>query len=234
MPEIMTLAPAVVAELGPDWTYQRDEEHHRGSIWITRPEEGRGRGRNTAHLSSGEGGGRQIRLFVDPYASGSAAGRIHAHGRCPALPRDVAIYDADIRFGSITMAGTKSPRQIAAEIRRRLVPQLESGLTRWRERVTEARAQVARGSAVAEQLAAVPGMTPPTHTESGRYDGDRMWHLSWSGSGTPGTPLAVAEVSTTTSGSHVRIELSRLTAAQAERVLRALVQAEACEPGPVH
>ncbi|MEV7297499.1 hypothetical protein AB0N79_38740 [Streptomyces microflavus] len=230
LPETMTIAPAVAAGLGPDWTCQSDEERHRGSIWITRPEEGRGRGRGTAHLETDEGDRRRIRLFIDHYASGSAAGRIHAHGRCPDQPDDVAFYDGDIGFGSITVAGTKTPRQIAAEIRRRLMPQLESGLSLWHERLEEARAKEARGSAVAQQLAAVPGMTAPTRASNGLYGNDRPWHLSWSGRSTQlATPRAAAEVSSTASGTHVRLELSQLTGAQAERVLRALV--EACERG---
>ncbi|MEU8672686.1 hypothetical protein AB0C71_37985 [Streptomyces anulatus] len=235
MPEIRNIAPAVAAELGADWICETDEERHQGSIWITTAQEGVGRGRGSADVSSSREG-RGIRLFVDPYASGRDAGRVHAHGRRPERPRDVVIYDADIRFGSITMTGAKSPRQIAAEIRRRLLPQLDSGLAQWRERVEDERAKEARTRAVAHRLGALPGMTAPARQGSGP-DGGGMWHLSWPGQprGTghgalPGTAQAVARVTATAEGgTRVRVELDGLTGPQAERVLRALVQAETGE-----
>ncbi|MEU2099892.1 hypothetical protein AB0H47_35570 [Streptomyces globisporus] len=236
MPDIRTLAAAVAAELGPDWTCAPDEEPYR--FWITTAQEGRGRGRGSAYVSSGREG-RGIRLFVDPYASGRGIGRVHVHGRRPEAPGDVVIHDADIRFGRITVAGTKPPRQIAAEIRRRLLPQLDTGMARWRERVEAERAKDEQARALALRLASVSGTATLTrHVHTPDSEGP-SWHLTCPvpphGPGHPAAPSAaraVIEVTSDAAGPHARIELSQLNGVQAEQVLRAL-EAEAGEPDPV-
>ncbi|MCQ1581230.1 hypothetical protein [Streptomyces parvus] len=231
MPEIMTLAPAVAAELGPDWTCAPDEKPYR--FWISTAQEGQGRGRGSAYVSSSREG-RGIRLFVDPYASGRGIGRVHVHGRRPEAPGDVVIDDADISFGRISVAGTKQPRQIAAEIRRRLLPQLDAGVVTWRERVEAERAKDEQARALALRLASVTGTTP---TEHARGSGP-VWHLMCSvpfrspERGTePEAARAVVNVTGDADGPHVRIELSQLNGAQAQQVLRAL-EADAAQPEP--
>ncbi|MFG3399032.1 hypothetical protein [Streptomyces parvus] len=231
MPDIRTLAPAVAAELGPDWTCTPDEEPYR--FWITTAQEGRGRGRGSAYVSSGREG-RGIRLFVDPYASGRDIGRVHVHGRRPEAPGDVVLDDADIGFGRITVAGTKPPRQIAAEIRRRLLPQLDTGMARWRERVEAEQAKDEQTRALALRLASVTGTTPTQHA---RASGP-VWHLmcpipfrSPERGTKPEAARAVVDVTSDADGTHVRIELSQLSGAQAQQVLRAL-EADAAEPEP--
>ncbi|MFF9690427.1 hypothetical protein [Streptomyces sp. NPDC014623] len=62
MPDIQRLAPAVATHLGPGWKCEPHPEHPRYSAHVIHED------------------GRQVRLYVDRYASSREAGRIHVTG----------------------------------------------------------------------------------------------------------------------------------------------------------
>lgn len=215
MPEMQTLAAAVATHLGRGWKDEPHPEHPRYSAHVTHED------------------GRRVRLYVDRYASGREAGRIHVSGQEPELPAGITVESSGISFGHITVAGTKTPRQIAADVSRRLLPDLTSALVTWQAKVQRLCAEEAERTATARRLADVLATTPTRATHGPNYE-KRKLHLGWTGANRSRgpeqrwttTPRASVEIDADRSGEYVKIDLSRLSAAQAERVLRALIDQE--------
>lgn len=222
-PDTAALAPAVAALLGPEWSAHRDMDGLHLRAYCLRHRDG-----------------RQVRLAVHPDATGPECGRLFATGLLPENPDDVLPYTTDIWAGRITMAGTKTAQQIAADIARHLLPVLTTAHAIWHSKVRRLRAHEACRKAVAEQLAAVPGMSSASHTRSHNRS-QFAWHLGWEGTGRAPqgssgryvtVPRARVEVDTADDGESIRIELSGLSGTQAERVLRALAEQAVADPAP--
>ncbi|MEV7304307.1 hypothetical protein [Streptomyces clavifer] len=214
MPDIRTLAPAVATCLGAGWKSEPHPEHPHASALLTHED------------------GRQVSLYVDQYASPRAA-RVQASGQEPTPPVGILAKSTRIDFGHITMAATKSARQIAADVSRRLLPTLAASLVQWQARMDQLCAEEAQRTAAADCLAAALRTTSVTRASHGSTWDKRKLHMGWAGTarGTERqwmtTPRASVEVDAdSSSGAYVKIELSGLTAAQAERVLRALLDEE--------
>ncbi|MFB8026894.1 MULTISPECIES: hypothetical protein [unclassified Streptomyces] len=221
MPEMQALAAAVATHLGPGWKCEPDAEHPRYSAHVTHED------------------GRQVRLYVDRYASGREAGRVHVAGQQPKPPADIYVESFRIDFGHITVAGTKTPRQVAGDVSRRLLPDLTTALATWQAKVQRLCAEEAERTATARRLAEALGTTPRRATR-GAHSEKRKLHLGWTGANRSHgpvqqwttTPRASVEIDADRSGEYVTIELSGLSAAQAERVLRALIDLEQREEAP--
>ncbi|WUY01928.1 hypothetical protein OG428_36040 (plasmid) [Streptomyces sp. NBC_01422] len=211
MPEMQTLAAAVATHLGPGWKDEPHPEHPRYSAHVIHED------------------GRQVRLYVDRYATGREAGRIHVTGQQPKPPADIYVESFRINFGHITVAATKSPRQVAGDVSRRLLPDLTAALAAWQAKVQRLCSEEAERTATAHRLADVLAATPTRAPH-----GNRKLHLGWTGANRSRgpeqrwttTPRASVEIDADRSGEYVTIELSGLSAAQAERVLRALIDQE--------
>lgn len=148
MPNIRTLAPAVATHLGAGWKSKLDPEQPRYS----------------AHLTHQDG--RQVSLYIDQYASGRDAGRLHVDGQQPEPRASITVEHSRFDFGHITVAGTKTPRQVAAGVSRRLLPDFTAALTKWQAKVAQLCAEEAERTETARRLAEVLGTgrrpVPPT------------------------------------------------------------------------
>lgn len=172
--------------------------------------------------------GRQVRLCPPDGKYGAHPGRWVAYGMLPNTPDDEKPYTGDIKSGSITCAGASTPRRLASEITRRLLPPLTEGHATWCRRLDDLRTSERLRRAVADRLAAIPGLSAPVRQTWQRND--RAYRLSWEGptrnTDKPGrywtTPRAGVTVDQGEDGERVGIELSGLSAEQAEAVLRAL------------
>lgn len=142
MPEMQTLAAAVATHLGPGWKDEPHPEHPRYSAHVIHED------------------GRQVRLYVDRYATGREAGRIHVTGQQPKPPADIYVESFRINFGHITVAATKSPRQVAGDVSRRLLPDLTAALAAWQAKVQRLCSEEAERTATAHRLADVLAATP--------------------------------------------------------------------------
>lgn len=218
LPDMTTLAPAIAAELGPDWTAQPDLARADELGYVLRHSDGRG-----------------IELSVVTWETDRNYGRLHAQAALPEQPEDVHIDTTDIERGQRTMAGTKTARQIAREIARDLLPTVTIAHARWHARAKRLRAEEAQRSATAARLATLPGMgkaTPATWRHGYEV---RKLHLAWDGAPRgegndarrhSSTPSARVLVDVDHDGETVEITLSHLFSDQAERVLRALLEPE--------
>ncbi|MFF9690428.1 hypothetical protein [Streptomyces sp. NPDC014623] len=116
---------------------------------------------------------------------------------------------------------------------RRLLPDLTTALATWQTKVQRLCAEEAERTATARRLAEVLGTTPTRATHGASYE-KRKLHLGWTGANrsrgpeqrSTTTPRASVEIDADRSGEYVKVELSGLSAAQAERVLRALIDQE--------
>lgn len=203
------LARSLARHMGHGWTAAPDRDWPN-TVWELRLHDG-----------------RRIGLQLD-------TGRLLAEGRLPDAPDDVTPYTSSIDSGSIRMSAAKTPTQLAADITRRLMPTLDAAHAEWHNRVAVMREQEAQRTAAAEQLARVPGLSVP---KRGRWLArtETAYALSWKGPARAkhpdATPSARVWVDAGTVGAHVRMELSGLTADQAESILRALTD-PALHPAP--
>ncbi|MEU2462103.1 hypothetical protein ABZ604_31540 [Streptomyces sp. NPDC012473] len=214
MPEMQILAAATATHLGPGWKGEPHPDNPRYMAAVTHED------------------GRRVHLRVDRYASSREAGRIHLSGQQPEPPTGIHVENSRIDFGHITVAATKTPRQIAADVSRRLLPALTAALATWQAKMDRLRAEEAERTTTASRLAQALGSTPTRANRGGAYE-KRKLHLSWTGINHGRVPLqwtttprASVVVDADRSGEYVQIELSGLSAAQADRVLRALVNEE--------
>lgn len=163
LPDTATLALAVAALLGPEWSAHRDTDGLHLRAYCLRHRDG-----------------RQVRLAVHPDTTGPQCGRLYAAGVLPESPDDIVPSTTDIKCGRITMAGTKTAQQIADHITRRLLPTLTAAYATWHGKVLRLRALEARRMTVAEQLANVPGMSAPSRVAS-QYGSHFPWRRGWEG-----------------------------------------------------
>jgi hypothetical protein len=211
-PALEILVPAIATLLGAHWTARPD--HTWGpSAW---------------ELVNSDG--RRIQLHVGDWESNK--GRILVYGDLPPNPADEKPYTADLRPGSITLAGTSTAERTAAEISRRLMPSLDTAHREWRTRVAQLRNAEQARVAAARALAQLPGLSKPVRNRHMRTE--TAYHLAWDGEqrGPSYHDRAHARVEVDadqgTGSAHVGMTLSGLSPAQAGRVLRALTE----QPAP--
>jgi hypothetical protein len=117
---------------------------------------------------------------------------------------------------------------VAAEITRRLLPKLDTACREYARRLEELRTAERARVEAAHRLHAIPGMSEPRRSHHDRTK--TAYNLAWDGKqrGTSywSKPRARVEVDAdrATAETHVRMELSGLSPAQAERVLRAVIE----------
>ncbi|MFJ5218786.1 hypothetical protein ACIP98_29210 [Streptomyces sp. NPDC088354] len=213
LPDILALTGAVAAALGPEWSTEPYRPWNDPHAYLLRHSDG-----------------RTIRFHVSTLRRDY--GRLHAQGMTPEsfAPGDARPYMARIDFGHITMAGTKAAPQVAAEIARRLLPTVTAAYTAWHNAVRRAQDEDARRREVAEQLAAIPGMTRPSRRfGSGDYDHDPRWFLRWDATPRSASGYIQDEAGATVAvdidaaGGKVSIQAFGLFPDQAHRALHELV-----------
>ncbi|MCX4751466.1 hypothetical protein OG455_39210 [Kitasatospora sp. NBC_01287] len=144
------------------------------------------------------------------------------HGTLP--DSSTYYYRHDLTGGNITVTRAKTPAQVARDVQRRLLPDLDAAVAEMSRRQHQHLTDVHEVTAVASRLKAVPLTTGQPPGEANRRNGeDTTRTLSWNqGPGTSwSSPHAVVKVQRSQFGG-VEITCSHLTPDMAEAVLRAL------------
>ncbi|MGW2841930.1 hypothetical protein ACWCWD_29595 [Streptomyces sp. NPDC001493] len=171
--------------------------------------------------------GSRVHLYIDRYARSRDAGRITAYG-CK-LETPSGMRGVPPNFGRITLAATKSARQLARDVSRRLLPLLAAAQEIVRAQLDQHQHEEALRSTVAGRLAALPHVRTLPRSPYGSPSEQLTWHLAWQGVPRGEGPdrgflIPEARVSVTARKGFERVgvTLTDLSADQAERVLRAL------------
>ncbi|SEM70222.1 hypothetical protein [Streptacidiphilus jiangxiensis] len=128
-----------------------------------------------------------------------------------------------VAIGSMTATRAKTPAQVAADIRRRLVPLLDAAAVEIGERRARHAAMVAHVARAVRKLATVPGVTAAPVTPEQRRDGrDSQRSLSWNCQAPWRSPCARVKVTTDAGRIRVELEAQFLTPEMARAALAAM------------
>lgn len=130
---------------------------------------------------------------------------------------------SDLDTGSTTVTRAKGPLQIAADIRRRLLPKLDAAATEVGERQARHAATVAHVGRAVQMLAALPRVTGTTVTADQRRNGcDAQRSLRWNGGPSWPAPTAAVKITHRDGRTRVHLEAQNLTPEMARAALTAL------------
>lgn len=175
-----------------------------------------------------------------------ADARVTARSVDPQLPDDVpedALYLRDLATKQAGMAVSKldTPRALAADLTRRILPSLTAAQEAQRAKVRTYLAIEGNRRQAAEHLAEVPGLSAPRRSDTHIVRTERQYHLAWDAAARPANgsreyvnlvPSIRAEVDAGEGAESVKVAMTGLSARAARAAIAAAIMTTEAEAVP--